>query len=235
MRIVYYANYLVYFEVGRTEFIREYYKSYSEIEHDGYVLPVLSASLNYKSSATYDDLLTIRTSLNKFTRVRLFFDYEVYNERGTLLCTGSTEHCFTDENGKPRRMPPELWNAMKTLSQNQILDPPLNYRVVKSHETPFKDHVILNKGDKVKVREKRSSIPGWKWCTGSNEQNAWIPLQFMEINGSVAKMVCDYSSKELSVKTGDSFMGSLIVSGWVWGLIENTEEGWVPWDCLETV
>ena len=112
MRIVYYANYLIYFEVGRTEFIREYYKSNSEIEHDGFVLPVLSASLNYKNSATYDDLLTVKTTLNKFTRLRLFFDYEVYNESGTLLCTGSTEHCFTDENGKPRRMPAELWKAM---------------------------------------------------------------------------------------------------------------------------
>ena len=112
MRIVYYANYLVYFEVGRTEFIREYYKSYSEIESDGYVLPVLSASLNYKNSATYDDLLTVKTTLRKFTKLRLFFDYEVYNEEGSLLCTGKTEHCFTDETGKPRRMPPELWQAM---------------------------------------------------------------------------------------------------------------------------
>jgi len=112
MGIVYYANYLVYFEVGRTEFIREHYKSYSEIELDGYVLPALSASLNYKNSAAYDDLLTVKTTLDKFTRLRLFFDYEVCNESGTLLCIGSTEHCFTDANGKPRRMPPELWEAM---------------------------------------------------------------------------------------------------------------------------
>ena len=115
MRIVYYANYLIYFEVGRTEFIRKYYKSYSEIEKDGYILPVLSASLNYKNSAAYDDLLTIKTTLNKFTKLRLFFDYEVCNQDGILLCTGSTEHCFTNENGKPRRMPPELFNAMKNL------------------------------------------------------------------------------------------------------------------------
>ena len=115
MRIVYYANYLVYFEVGRTEFIRQFYKSYADIERDGYVLPVLSASVEYKNSATYDDFLTVKSTLSKFTKLRLFFSYEVYKEDGTLVCTGKTEHCFTDENGKPCRMPPELWQAMLNL------------------------------------------------------------------------------------------------------------------------
>lgn len=115
MGIVYYANYLVYFEVGRTELIRQYYKAYSDIEMDGYVLPALSATLNYKNSATYDDLLTIKTTMRDWTRLRLFFDYEIYKQNGVLLCTGTTEHCFTDIHGKPRRMPKELWEALERL------------------------------------------------------------------------------------------------------------------------
>ncbi len=120
MGIVYYANYLVYFEVGRTEFIRQYYKSYSDIEEKGYILPALKASVNYKTSATYDDELIIKTTLAKYTRLRLNFEYEIFKYDGRLICTGSTEHCFTDINGKPRKMPNELWELLQKLNCGAI-------------------------------------------------------------------------------------------------------------------
>jgi acyl-CoA thioester hydrolase len=112
MGFVYYANYLVYFEVGRTSFVRQVWKPYSEIEKEGYILPVLSASIEYKNSASYDDLLTIETTLKSFSRTRLQFDYQVFREDGTLLAIGHTEHCFLYPSGKPRRMPEELWEVL---------------------------------------------------------------------------------------------------------------------------
>jgi len=115
MGIVYYANYLVYFEVGRTEFIRRYYKPYSGIEKEGYILPALKARLEYKNAATYDDLLTVKTTLVKFNKIRLYFEYEIYRQDGVLVCMGSTEHCFTDYSGRPKRMTEEMWGALQAL------------------------------------------------------------------------------------------------------------------------
>ena len=116
MGIVYYANYLIYFEVGRTEFIRQIWKPYSEIEKMGYILPVLSAEVKYKNSASYDDLLTIKTTLVKFTKTRLIFNYEVYQEDSSLLAVGATEHCFSHPDGRPRFMPEELWDWVNEIA-----------------------------------------------------------------------------------------------------------------------
>ena len=120
MGIVYYANYLEYFEVGRTEFIRQYYKPYAKIEDDGFVLPALSARVEYKNSATYDDLLTVKTTLVSFTRVRLRFEYTIYREERILVCIGATEHCFTDYAGKPKRMSEEMWAALKGIGNSEF-------------------------------------------------------------------------------------------------------------------
>jgi acyl-CoA thioester hydrolase len=113
MGIVYYSNYLIYFEVGRTEFIREIWKPYSELERAGYILLVLSAEIHYNNSAIYDDMLTIETTLAEFNRVRLKFNYKIYRQGHILIATGATEHCFSYQNGKPRRMPQELWEILQ--------------------------------------------------------------------------------------------------------------------------
>ena len=117
MGIVYYANYLIYFEIGRTEFIRKIWKPYSEIESYGYILPALSAAVQYKGSARYDDLLKIKTVLKKYSRVKLEFNYEITREDGRSIATGTTVHCFTDLNGKPRRMMGELWELLRRLEE----------------------------------------------------------------------------------------------------------------------
>ena len=114
MGYVYYANYLVYFEVGRTEFIRNVWKPYSEIEEMGYILPVLASGVEYKSSAYYDDLLKVRTSLKKFTGVKMRFEYQVCRGE-TLIATGFTEHCFTNPEGKPTRIPLEMREKLKNI------------------------------------------------------------------------------------------------------------------------
>ena len=106
MGVVYYANYLVWFEIGRTDLLRQNGWSYREMEVDGYSLPVIDAQCEYKASAKYDDEIEVRTSGGMVSPVRVKFSYEVVRTADrTLLATGSTVHATLDRDGKPCRLP----------------------------------------------------------------------------------------------------------------------------------
>ena len=106
MGIVYYANYLVWFEVGRTDWLRASGWSYREMEADGYALPVIEARCSYQESARYDDEIEVRTTSTLESPVRLQFLYEVVRlSDGTTLATGMTMHAALDRSGRPRRLP----------------------------------------------------------------------------------------------------------------------------------
>jgi acyl-CoA thioester hydrolase len=101
MGFVYYANYLVYFEMARTELMRTLGRPYRECEAEGIFLPVVEASCRYFVSARYDDLLEIRTRVSRWTRAVIDFDYEVRRSGETqLLATGVTRHVFTNREGR---------------------------------------------------------------------------------------------------------------------------------------
>lgn len=101
MGYVYYANYLVYFEMARTELLRALGRSYRECEADGIYLPVVEASCRYFASAHYDDLLEIRTRVTRWTRAALDFEYEVRRPgEAQPLVTGITRHVFTNREGR---------------------------------------------------------------------------------------------------------------------------------------
>lgn len=105
MGVVYYANYLTWFEIGRTEYFRELGFPYSSLEKEGIFLPVVKSYCEYKSPAYYDDLIKLKTSVKKFTPVKLIFWYNVYRKSPRkLLATGETVHAFVDEEGKPVNM-----------------------------------------------------------------------------------------------------------------------------------
>ncbi len=109
MGVVYHANYLIYFEACRSSLIRKLWKPYSEIERDGYLLLVIEAFCRYRKGAQYDELLDVYGRVADFSDTRIRFEYRILSaQEGTLLVEGSTEHCFTDRRGKPRRMPREL-------------------------------------------------------------------------------------------------------------------------------
>ena len=109
MGVVYHANYASYFEVGRTEWLRQYGITYKSMEETGVMLPVISLSINYKSSAKYDDVLTVVTSLKDIPTVRIEFDYELFSEKGELLATGHTALVFMDmKRNRPTRCPEYL-------------------------------------------------------------------------------------------------------------------------------
>jgi len=104
MGVVYHSNYLVWFEIGRTDWLRDTGWSYREMEAEGVMLPVLEAHCEYRQPARYDDDLEIRTQATRLTPVRLRFDYEIV--RGDqILAAGYTVHCPLDTNGRPCRLP----------------------------------------------------------------------------------------------------------------------------------
>ena len=104
---VYYGGYFVYFEIGRTELMRELWRPYADIEKDGYRLPVVSTGSRFLAGAKYDDLLQIVTRVSLASTYRLRFDYRVFSGE-KMLCEGFTEHCFVGPQGKPMKVPSEL-------------------------------------------------------------------------------------------------------------------------------
>ena len=106
MGVVYYANYLVWFEVGRTEWLRESGWSYREIEVAGVSLPVIEAHCEYRQSARYDDDIEILTRATLLTPVRVRFDYDVIRASDQVMAAaGYTVHAALDANGRPCRLP----------------------------------------------------------------------------------------------------------------------------------
>jgi acyl-CoA thioester hydrolase len=106
MGIVYYANYLVWFEVGRTDWLRDTGWSYREMEAAGYGLPVIEAHCEYRQGARYDDELDIRTRGSQLSPVRIRFDYEIVRcGDQAAIATGHTVHATVGGGGKPVRVP----------------------------------------------------------------------------------------------------------------------------------
>ncbi|MBN1210305.1 MAG: acyl-CoA thioesterase [Myxococcaceae bacterium] len=107
MGVVYHANYFRYFEFSRMEFFRVRGGSYRELERDGFMLPVVEATCQYKAPARYDDLLLIRPRVSELRRASIVFTYEVAREDApsTLLCTGRTLHACVGRDGRPKRLP----------------------------------------------------------------------------------------------------------------------------------
>lgn len=114
MGVVYHANYASYFEVGRTEWLREYGITYKSMEEKGVMLPVISLKINYKNSAKYDDLLTLKTTLKKIPTATIEFDYELVNEKDELLVTGNTVLAFVNkQRNRPTRCPKYLLEKLQ--------------------------------------------------------------------------------------------------------------------------
>jgi len=108
MGVVYHANYLPWFEVGRTTLFKELGVPYRQLEAEGFRLPVLEISAKYLRPARYDDTLEIVTTLRDKPLLRLRLEYEV--RRGDeLLATGASVHAFIDLQGRPVR--PPAWAA----------------------------------------------------------------------------------------------------------------------------
>ncbi len=106
MGIVYYANYLRFFERGRCEWLREFGVPYSEIEAAGFMLPVVDCHTKYKRPALFDDEILIDTELTASSRVRVTFRYRILRakeDEEEVLAEGSTTHACLNREGRPVR------------------------------------------------------------------------------------------------------------------------------------
>jgi len=133
MGVVYHANYLTWFEIGRTEFIRELGYPYRKIEERGLLLPLVEADAKFKKPARYDDLIGIYTRVGEASSIRIDFQYEIRRlpesshlqsqqpqaadePQGELLVTGTTRHVWVNPSWKPVRIEkeaPDLWHLLK--------------------------------------------------------------------------------------------------------------------------
>lgn len=111
--VVYNANYLRYFEAGRSELMREWVCSYHEIEERGFILPVTETWARYKAPAHYDDLLTVETMVEEISQLKCKFSYKVYRKEDTsrkpkLLVKGYSIHVAITKEGKLTRLPDDI-------------------------------------------------------------------------------------------------------------------------------
>ena len=120
MGIVYYANYLRWFEKGRSEFLRQIGLPYTQIESRGYYFPVTEVSCRYFKSVRYDDVITIATQLKSFGRAMLHFEYRICMESETTsLALGWTKHACVNADGRITRIPEAFARLL-----SQALAPP---------------------------------------------------------------------------------------------------------------
>ncbi len=111
MGVVYYTRYLEYFEAARTEMLRSIGANVTEIEKEGFYLPVISAHCDYKKGAHFEEELIVNTSIHTMPTARMKIDYSI--TRGAeILVEGYTVHGFTNHNGKPKRPPKSFMDTL---------------------------------------------------------------------------------------------------------------------------
>ncbi|MEW9698317.1 acyl-CoA thioesterase [Paenibacillus sp. SI8] len=138
MGVVYHANYLTWFEIGRTELIRELGYPYRRIEEKGLLLPLVEAAVKFRKPARYDDLIGIYTRVSDASGLRIDFDYEIRKKAesadmdddaqadaspeptGELLVTGTTRHVWVNPSWKPVRIEKEAPDLWQLLTKQQL-------------------------------------------------------------------------------------------------------------------
>lgn len=130
MGVVYHANYLIWFEIGRTEFCRARGFAYRDMEEsENAFLVVAESYCRYKAPAYYDDELMVRTHITELRRRSLRFGYEIVRVAdGTVIAEGETGHVVTDANGRVRSLPPAFGEL--------LLSPPMESEVAESEAVP---------------------------------------------------------------------------------------------------
>jgi len=116
MGVVYHTHYLDYFEAARTEALRDVGVRYRDLEDSGIIMPVVSATIDYKMPAKYDDVVVVDAHFRDMPTVRVPIDYEVRRANSdALLATGQTDLCFMDaEHRRPTRIPDVVYDALES-------------------------------------------------------------------------------------------------------------------------
>jgi acyl-CoA thioester hydrolase len=118
MGVVYHGNYIPYFEIGRVEWLRNKGVSYKSLEESGIALPIVSMTINYKKSASYDDLLVVKTKFKKHSSVKIEFDCEIWSEQNELLTTAAFILVFVDlKTGRPTTPPDAIKSLLEEIEE----------------------------------------------------------------------------------------------------------------------
>jgi len=116
MGVVYYANYFVWCEVGRVEFLRARGRSYAKLEAEGFGLAVMDANIRYLAPARFDDLVRVETTLTGVRSRAVTFDYVISNaDTGVALARAHTALVSIDPAGRPTAMPADFREALAAL------------------------------------------------------------------------------------------------------------------------
>jgi SH3-like domain-containing protein len=107
-------------------------------------------------------------------------------------------------------------------------------RVVRDYSAQYPDPITVRAGDRVAVGADDPQFPGWRWCTGPDGRQGWVPEEFLQRTGSVAVMRRDYTARELSVPAGADVAIHDRVAGWLWVTDVNGIQGWIPESCLSS-
>lgn len=112
MGVVYHAHYLVYFDVGRCEYMRSLGRPYASLEADGYRLAVVDADVRYRSPAHYDDELSLAVWLSDVRWASITFRYEL-RRQAQVLAGGSTRLACLDRSNRPTRLPSDVLSVLR--------------------------------------------------------------------------------------------------------------------------
>lgn len=113
MGYMYYGNYAKLYEIGRVEALRSLGLRYRDLEETGIIMPVYENKSRFISPAKYDDLVTIRVIIKELPKVRIVFNYEIYDEQQTLLHTGETTLVFVrTSNNRIATCPKEITDRL---------------------------------------------------------------------------------------------------------------------------
>jgi acyl-CoA thioester hydrolase len=118
MGIVYHGHYIVWFEIGRTDYCRAAGMPYRAMEDSGLLILVTGVECRYRRSARYDDAVRVRSRLTELASRGLSFEYEIVDAEDRLLADGSTRHVFADTSGKPRRAPAGILETLQKFRES---------------------------------------------------------------------------------------------------------------------
>jgi acyl-CoA thioester hydrolase len=117
MGVVYYGNYARFYEIGRSEMIRDLGYAYKELEDSGVVMPVVTVNANYKRPLFYDELITIETALKKMPEARMVFYHTIYNQDNEVVHTAEVTLVFlSKETNRPVRVPQYMISALEKMT-----------------------------------------------------------------------------------------------------------------------
>ncbi|HLN59857.1 MAG TPA: thioesterase family protein [Thermoanaerobaculia bacterium] len=118
MGIVYHSHYIVWFEIGRTDYCRAAGMPYRAMEDSGLFILVTGVECRYRRPARYDDALRVRSHITELASRGLSFGYEIVDETDRLLAEGSTRHVFADPSGALRRAPADILETLQRFRES---------------------------------------------------------------------------------------------------------------------